>query len=796
MARPDSPVPVAIDRTAGVIRLYDPRIFGPAAALQCERFLRRAFAVEGINSVAIDTQEGRAVIQADRERFDSIALSLIGAVRGEGAELAPASLPPGAKGRRYRVERIGRRLTSWQVREDRPGQIRLRHEILRIDRVKARRAERLLSLVPGVGSATVSRFSTSLLVEYHPGLVNRDLLIQLADTALADQDFLPQDITASAAPGTTTANVNLGVAALADLGVAPFGPIAAVLLVGTNLRTFAEAGSQIRRKKVGLPVVYTSIVVGALANAQFLACAIMMWMYGYWKRRELDEVSTERQLLIEAHVAQPRLVRTNPGGRETPVPCGQLRQGDRVVVKSGDIVPADGRVVAGTGVVDERSITGVDGAARKRPGGSALAGSVVLFGQFQVEVERLHEATRAAAIRRAVAGAIAPAVNKFEQADRDHVAERAVGPTLATAGLGLAVGDLNTAAAILAPDYATGPTLATSLLSIADVSQCLARGIVVREPRALDRLAQSDVLVVTDCPGLERLELRVSAIDNRSSAVDGLIQLAASVGRHWEGERGRALTAAAFARDLPLLNLTPIDLNGGIAVRYGQRFVRLRDAEEESDYGPLSIEIDGGHAATIHFAESDELSAARHLERLRRDRGLRVILATQRAEPDAALLARRLGADEYCAGLVNGSLVEYLRKWRSRGQRVAVVGADRKVMEAAGDAHVTIGMVEDGDIDACHSPLNLLGPSLCRLVDVWDIATARLARARETQRFTVIPNLFCVAGAFFLGFTSLAAVIVSNLGTFGSFSVAAEQLRRSHRLGRKWHLPPSLVSRG
>ncbi len=193
--------------------------------------------------------------------------------------------------------------------------------------------------------------------------------------------------------------------------------------------------------------------------------------------------------------------------------------GDRVVVKTGDIIPADGSVVDGDGVVDERNVSGIDGAARKRSGGSALAGSVVLFGQFQIEVGRLGEETRAAAIRRVLALVLSPTVSRSRPGDRNHLAERAVAPTLATAGLGLALGDLNTAAAILGPDYATGPTLAGSLLSIGDIAQCLSRGIVVRDPKALDRLAQVDLLVVADHPGIERPELRVAAIDTRSSEV-------------------------------------------------------------------------------------------------------------------------------------------------------------------------------------------------------------------------------------------------------------------------------------
>ncbi len=803
---PISPAPVEIDRAAGLIRLRDPQVFGPGGTPHCERFLRRALIVEGINSIEIDTVDERAVIHVNPERVDSLLPRIARAIRGEGAELPPGALPHGARGARYQVQRAGSQLTSWQVRDGRSGQIRLRHQLLRSDRVKARRVERSISLIPGVASARYNRWTGCLLVEYHPNLVERDLLIHLAEEALVDPDPQPTGLSAAAAARYAIANANLGLATLADLGVAPFAPISAVVLVGTNLKTFAQAGGQIRRKELGLPVLYTSIVVGTLVSGQFLASAIMMWMFVYWRRRELDEVSTERQLMLEDHVAQPLQARKSAGGRELTVSCAQLRVGDRVVVKTGNVVPADGRVVAGEGVVDERSLSGIDGAARKRSGAPALAGSVVLHGQFQIEVGRLGEETRAAAIRRALAGALSPTAGRPEGRDRKHLAERAVAPTLATAGLGLALGDLNTAVAILRPDYATGPTLAGSLLSIGDVAQCLSRGIVVRDPGALDRLAQVNLLVVADHPGIERPDLQVAAIDTRSSDVNGLIQLAASIGRHLGGERGPALAAASQARNLPLLDLQPVNLSGGIAVHFGRRFARLRDLDEGSDAAPVSIEIDGREVATIGFRPASDLAAARHIERLRRDRGLRVILATQRAEPDAERLGRALGADDYQSGLTNGSLTEYLRQCRAHGRRVAVVGADwRRALDqrdspvhADALAHVTIGLVDDGDLEAWRSPITLLEPSLSRLVDLWDIAQARSARTREAQRLTLVPNVLCVAGAFFLGFSSLAAVIVSNLGTLGSFSVAAEQLRRSHRnrISRTWRRPLSNVHRG
>ncbi len=176
----------------------------------------------------------------------------------------------------------------------------------------------------------------------------------------------------------------------------------------------------------------------------------------------------------------------NPTGAEPEilVTVGRLKVGDRVIVASGETVPADGVVIAGEGVVDERGVRGLEGISRKRVGDSLLAGSTVLAGSFHVEVARLGEQTRASAIRRALVAATSPAPGPSAPTIRsERFASKAVGPTLATAGVGFLAGDLMTVGAILRPDYATGPGLAVPLDTLHDVALCARLGIVARDPR-------------------------------------------------------------------------------------------------------------------------------------------------------------------------------------------------------------------------------------------------------------------------------------------------------------------------
>lgn len=89
------------------------------------------------------------------------------------------------------------------------------------------------------------------------------------------------------------ANVSVGIAALADFVVPALMPVSAVLLVGTNVRTFKSAWLQIRRRQFGLPVLYTAIASTALASGQFFSCALMSLFYKFWHHRLRLELTSD-----------------------------------------------------------------------------------------------------------------------------------------------------------------------------------------------------------------------------------------------------------------------------------------------------------------------------------------------------------------------------------------------------------------------------------------------------------------------------------------------------------------------
>jgi cation transport ATPase len=563
------------------------------------------------------------------------------------------------------------------------------------------------------------------------------------------------------------ANTTLGVATLGELAVPALAPVSAVLLVGTSVSTFRDAAGQLRRGEAGLPVLYTAIVAATLASGQFVASAVMGWMFKYWQKVARDDLARERRQLVEA---------CGPSLSLAP-----LAAGDVVPVAAGEVVPADGRVVQGTGIVDERGLAWGEGVSGRKPGDRVQAGGRVLSGRVEVAVERAGSSTRAATVGRVLEAAILPALaRQHAETPDDSFARKAVGPTLATAGVGLLVGDLATASAILRPDYATGPGLAGPFGVLRDLGAALHRGLLVRDPDALRRAPEVGLVVLDDHPALRRHGLELAMIKTPLPGTDDLLRYAAGATRHLADDRAAALDAACRERGLTRLRLDAEDVVEGITVRHGRRRVRAFDLAPNGDVAvPLGVEIDGTLAGTIRFRRARRPEAAAAVSRLRDMARAPVVLLSDQPEDTAGTLARALGVDRHAAGLTTADKARFLDDCRSRGLRTAWVGDARDAVELAGSCHVAVASAGEAatDLESCPAAVLLLAQRLGPLADLWAIAREHADRLRAAERMTLGPNLICVAGAFTFGFTSLTSVLISNLGTLGVYARAAGSLR-------------------
>ena len=785
---PASSPPARVTYSNGVVFVRDQRVFGPGGERPCERFIGRVLSVEGVRSVSLDRAQATVAIRHGvGPRGLRRLLKRLGDVIRTGAPGASIpSLPRGIGKKTCTVYRHGLLLTSCEVLSDRPGRLRLRHEALASDRAIGQEVERLMVSVPGVARATAFVWTSGLLVCYDPAVVNTPRLLQLVEDCLDRPNGWGDSLPQPALTRFRVANTSLGIAGLAEFAVPALMPVSALLLVGTNLRAFRHAWLQVRKRKFGLPVLYTVIVVATLASGQFLASALMSWLFKFWHGRLGHELATGRRLMLEECLPRPSLARliTADAG-EVLVGVERLQPGDRIVVGAVETVPADGLVLGGEAILDERSVRGLDGASRKSAGDSVLAGSTVLAGRLRVEVARSGERTRASAIARALVAATSPAAGPMSPTLRaEAFAEQAVGPTLATAGVGLLIGDLTTVSAILRPDYATGPGLTVPLETLRDAALCARRGIVVCRPDIFQRLAEVDLIVLGDDPALSRVELDVAGIQTHFPEPE-LLRYAASAFCHLADDRATALQTACRNRRIHLLDLPPAGFGPGVTIVHSQRRVCVYEFDAASGWmGPLAVDIDGTNVGLIEFMQSGRPESASALRRIRAQASVAVALVSSRAGPDVAALAPLLGVDVSEGGFAGDDTARLLGACRQRGVRTAFVGHCQRHAAAAALAHVAVSFVDEADEYPDCAAAVLAQPRLDLFADLWEIAHKHEGRVVGAQKLVLVPNVVCVAGAFLFGFSSLAAVTMSSLATLSLFSRARSPLGVPEPRGR------------
>ncbi len=680
--------------------------------------------------------------------------------------------------------------SAWRIASAIPGRLRVRHEAIR-DAGRAHRIEAEIASTHGVISAHARPLTSGLLIRYDPSAIAERQLLRILEewTAPTAAKVVAPDDSAIPPVSFTIANGTLVLAAAGELAVPALLPPTALLLVFNSRKTLREAWREARSRRIGLPTLFATILMGTLLSGQFLAAALMAWTYQFWRHRHRLAQHRLRRELLPSMTQRSRFARLCVADAEVEVLAERLRPGDRIVVEEGEMVPADGWLAGGFAVVDERLVRGVAGLSRKEAGDPIHAGSFARQGRLFVEVTGQGGASRALRLGRELAAAATPPPAPFAlNVHGEEIGRKAVGPTLAIAGLGLAVGDLAAAGAILRPDYATGPGLGVSLESLRDIGESAREGVVVRDPSAFRRIAEADVFLFDHVPTLGREGLEVRSVEPLDGvAEDDLLRLAASAFAGLADDRAPALSAACASRRIIVRRQPRADYRGPeIAIDDGGLRLTFRDRPARSSATAyvetppeLLVSAEGRPVGRIAFDRSTRPKATEALRALRDHGPIAIGLLSGRAEAEAGPIAEALEVDFHLANLDASGKVEAVRACRRRGLKVAYIGDGQRDPEAARAADVAISIgFDEPDPARDPSAVLVLRSDLAWIAGLRERSREHLACLRAVNQFVLIPNLFCIAGAFFLGFTSLSSVVVTNLGTLAVYTGLPRRRKR------------------
>jgi cation transport ATPase len=785
----------------GVIEVQNRSVFGRRGD-RWKQFVACVGALPEVQTLEIHRDQGMAAIRFSAKRatlsevLEKMASILAALHTSPQRRPIPRLLQAVSARSSIRLHHRGTRLSVWTILEDAPGKLSVRDEELCKNAIVVERLRTELRAIRGIRGVSRKFWSDAVSIQYDPSLLNREEILLALDTFVESGGL----ITGEAAPSSrkwALATTTLGLATAGTLFFPALLPVSAALLVATNLSTFRDAWRDLCQKKIGLPGLHTVIVAATLANGGYLAANLMNWLLVYWRDRRSRLTVAGQQMLVDSVRYVPDRAWVVHPGAELETPLSRLETGAVIALRPGEEIPVDGRIVSGMGLVQESFSGGSSTIVVKRTGDAVFQGALLVGGEIQVRVGRIGEAAMASSISRL-----------FEPLPAEHrpeadttLADKAIPPTLMTAGLGLMVGDANVAGAILRPDYATGPALGDSLAVIEGIGACLDQGIVIRRLDVFTRMADVDVVVFDHDDYLESRQLTVREIQVAAGLQgEEILNWAACGLRMLSDRRARAILAAQETTGRSLLE-RPLQFESG-AVRFDSldheiAIIGLDRDCQSGRLAPLSILYDGRLAGNILFQEGTELEARDALFDLRVKSGLQVEVVSAREASLAEQTAEALGADGFHICQNDLERQRFFEQLAAEGHRVAFVGNCTRFPLAAAAAHVAVSThpaAEEHEPDVALAWL--MSAQVRQFGILRDTAVQLRRQLRSHANSILVPNMLCVAGALLFGFSSLAVVLLSNLGTLSVYSRGRASLQRvAHRFQGRRRRPSNTALR-
>ncbi|MFF8176602.1 heavy metal translocating P-type ATPase [Streptomyces chartreusis] len=497
-------------------------------------------------------------------------------------------------------------------------------------------------------------------------------------------------------------------------------------------------------------------------------------------------------------------------GTEQAVLVAELAVGDTVLVRPGESVGADGRVLDGASEVDQASITGEPLPAAKEPGDEVFAGTLNGTGALRVRVERDASDSVIARIVRMVEEASetkAPTQLFIEKVEQRYSLGM-VAATLAVFGVPLAFGEAFSEALLRAMTFmiVASPcavVLATMPPLLSAIANAGRHGVLVKSAVAMERLGQIDAVALdktgTLTEGTPRV-VDVRPLRERSLDEAELLMLAAAAEHPSEHPLARAVVDAARERGLDLPAAEGFTSSPGIGVRavvggrtvevgaparlhaeaeiegVGEAEVEAECAEDADDDGVVAalareleesgrtavlVVVDGTPAGVLGIADRLRPDAAATVAALTVLTGTAPILLTGDNPTAAAHLAAEAGIEDVRAGLLPQDKVGAVRELEGAGYRVMVVGDGVNDAPALAAAHIGVAMGRAG------SDLALETADAVIVRDELAAVPATVALSRRAREL-VVQNL-AIAGVFIAGLVvwDLAWTLPLPLGVAG-----------------------------
>jgi heavy metal translocating P-type ATPase len=537
------------------------------------------------------------------------------------------------------------------------------------------------------------------------------------------------------------------------------------------------------------------MVIAALAAAAVGAAlegAVLLALFSISGTLEHRAMGKARRAVEALMQLRPETaLRLGPAGTEE-VPVAGLIPGDHVILRPGARVPVDGRVTAGTGRIDESTVTGESLPVRKAPGDPVHEACVNLDGVLTVEVTRtLADSTVARMIRLVTEAQAAKAPSErfsdwFGQRYTVAVLAGSILAFLAFRAAGLPLQDaLYKAATLLVAASPCAVVISVPSAILSALSAAARGGVLFKGGAALERLAEVKSFAFDKTGTLTTGRAEVTGLSALDGDEETLLALFAGIEAHSEHPIAAAIRRAAAARGVdpapvqevrahPSEGITGTDAigplwagNAGMATRMGAAPDAAFQAMEDGAETMVLLGRGPHLLGAVTVADAPRETSAAALAALRAGGVARLVMMTGDRRPVALRVGQAVGLhpDEIEAALLPGDKVRLVAELAAHGP-VAFVGDGVNDAAALARADVGIAMGAAGSEVALQAAdVALMAEDMGQLADAHRLARRAARIIRQNLAFALTAMVVLVIGGAFFSLPLPLAVLGHEGGT-------------------------------
>ena len=534
-------------------------------------------------------------------------------------------------------------------------------------------------------------------------------------------------------------------------------PIRTGLVLVKSLSYIKKALSCVGRRKIEVPLldgiaITTSIVRGDYGTAGSVMFLLDLGeiMEEWTHKKSVDDLAKKMSLNVSK-------VWLNVDGKEVLTDVSKIETGDCVTVHMGNVIPLDGVIKEGEGMVNQASLTGEAIPVAKKPGGYVYAGTVLEEGELLIEVKENSGTTKYEKIV-----AMIEETEKLKstvESRAEHLADRLVPYTLAGTGLVyLLTRNVTKALSVLMVDFSCALKLSMPISVLSAMREAQSHGITVKGGKFLEAMAEADTIVFDKTGTITKAQPVVSdVISFCDEEPDELLKIAACLEEHFPHSMAKAVVRAAMDKGLVHEeNHSKVEyiVAHGISSRIQDKKVIIgsyhfvfedeqcvipQGKEElfESLSGECShlyLAIDGVLVAVIAITDPIREEAPQVVSMLRKCGLSKIVMMTGDSERTAEVVAAKVGVDEYYSEVLPEDKASYVEKEHQAGRKVIMIGASVNASPALSAADVGIAICDGAEMAREIADITIAGDNLEELVTLKRLSNALVKRIHGNYR--------------------------------------------------------------